>query len=50
MFPRGLRVGTVREIHTNPDGQTRHAIIEPAANLDNIDVVLVVTQLFGDGE
>ena len=48
MFPRGLLVGTVREINTNPDGLTRHAIIEPAADLDGIEVVLVVTELFGD--
>ena len=42
MFPRGIRVGTVREIHTNPDGLTRHAVIEPAADLENIEIVLVL--------
>ncbi|MCL2840496.1 MAG: rod shape-determining protein MreC [Defluviitaleaceae bacterium] len=48
MFPRGIRVGTVQEIHTNPDGLTRHAVIEPSANLNNIEIVLVVTELFNE--
>jgi len=48
IFPRGLFIGTIKSLHTNPDGLTRHAIIEPAANLTNIEVVLVVTEVFGD--
>jgi len=49
IFPRGLLVGTVLEIHTNPNGLTRHAIIQPAAHLENPEVVLVVMELFGYG-
>ena len=48
IFPPGLLVGTVVSIHSNPDGLTRHAIIEPAANVDNLEMVLVVTQVFGE--
>ena len=48
IFPPGLLVGTVRSIHSNPDGLTRHAIIVPAASLDNLEMVLIVTEVFGD--
>ncbi|MCL2286507.1 MAG: rod shape-determining protein MreC [Firmicutes bacterium] len=48
IFPPGILVGTVESIHPNPDGHTRHAIIRPAASLDNIEMVLIVTEVFGD--
>jgi len=48
IFPPGILVGTVVDIHSNPDGHTRYAIIRPAVNLDNIEMVLVVTTVFGD--
>jgi len=49
IFPSGILVGTVESIHPNPDGHTRHAIIKPAASLDNLEMVLVVTEVFGEG-
>lgn len=46
IFPAGLLVGTVLSIHPNPDGLTRYALIEPAAELNNIEMVLIVTEIF----
>lgn len=48
IFPPGILVGTVESVHPNPDGHTRHAIINPVANLSNINVVSIVTEVFGD--
>jgi len=48
IFPPGVLVGTVVSIHPNPDGHTRYALIRPAANLDNLEIVLVVAEVFGD--
>ena len=48
IFPPGIIVGTVYSIHPNPDGHTRHAIIIPAANLSNIEVVSIVTEVVDD--
>ena len=48
IFPPGLLVGTVLEVNLNPDGHTRHAIIRPVANLNNIAVVSIITEVLGD--
>ena len=45
IFPPGILVGTVESIHPNPDGHTRHAIIRPAANMHNIEIVSIVTKV-----
>jgi len=45
IFPAGLLVGTVVSIHPNPDGHTRYAIIRPAATLDDIEFVSIVTMV-----
>jgi len=45
IFPPGLPVGTVVSVHPNPDGLTRHALIEPAAGTDRPQMVLVVAEL-----
>ena len=47
-FPPGLLVGTVISVHPGPGGLTQYAIIQPAVNLDRVDMVLVVNILFGD--
>ena len=49
IFPTGILVGTVESIHPNADGHTRYAIILPAANMNNIEVVSIVTKVVGDG-
>lgn len=48
IFPPSLPVGTVRSIYSNPDGLTRHAIIIPFADVDNVEMVSIVTEVFGD--
>lgn len=46
VFPRGLPVGTVRSIRSDPEHQPYAAIvIQPAANLDRLEEVLVVTDV-----
>lgn len=50
IFPPGLLLGEVVSIHTNPDGLTLHAIIRPAADLNNLEMVLVINEVFGDGQ
>jgi rod shape-determining protein MreC len=48
IFPPGILVGVVESIHPNPDGHTLHAIVQPAANIENIETVLIVTEVYGD--
>jgi len=48
IFAPELMVGTVRSIYSNPDMLTMHAIIVPFANMDNAEMVLVITEVFGD--
>ena len=48
VFPPGLLVGTVVSIHPSPDRLTLYAIIQPAVNLDRVDMVLIVNQMFGE--
>jgi len=49
-FPPGLFLGTVISVHPSPGGGglTQYAIIQPAVDLDRVDFVLIVNQLFGD--
>jgi len=46
VFPPGIHVGTVVSVHPGPEGLTQYAIIQPSVNLDRVDMVLVVNQLF----
>ncbi|MCL2456324.1 MAG: rod shape-determining protein MreC [Defluviitaleaceae bacterium] len=50
IFPAGIFLGEVVSVHTNPDGLTRYAIIKPAADFSELEVVLIVTEIFGEGE
>ncbi len=46
VFPRGLPVGTVKSIRPDPEHQPYASIlIQPAANLDRLEEVLVVTDV-----
>lgn len=42
-YPSGLAVGTVTALTEDPGGLTRSAILQPAADLDNLSQVFVVT-------
>lgn len=41
-YPAGLVVGTIESIHTEASGLTRYAVVEPAADLENIKYVFVI--------
>ena len=45
-FPTGILVGTVLSVHPSPEGLTQYAIIQPAVNLDRVDIVLVINHVF----
>ncbi|MCI8687423.1 MAG: rod shape-determining protein MreC [Lawsonibacter sp.] len=42
VFPAGLLVGKVEGVFTDPSGQTRYAVVEPAVALDNLIEVFVI--------
>ena len=42
-YPSGLTVGTVERLEDDPDGLTRWAVLIPAADLDSLSEVFVVT-------
>src|SRR5699024_2856197 len=42
VFPEGLPIGTIKELSPDEYGLTKTAYIEPAANLFEIDQVIVV--------
>jgi rod shape-determining protein MreC len=45
IFPRGLAVGTVQKVVTDPDREPYvDIVLKPAANLQHLDEVLVVTE------
>ena len=48
IFPPGILVGTVVSVHPSPEGLTQYAIIQPAVNLDRVDIVWVVDYVFDD--
>lgn len=41
-YPPGLVVGAIRSVHTEADGLSRYAIVEPSAALDEIKYVYVI--------
>jgi rod shape-determining protein MreC len=42
-YPRGLLIGTIKDVEARPQAPFKSATIEPAANLDGLDTVLVLT-------
>ena len=43
VFPPGLVIGYVKEIHMDSDGLTKQALIQPVVNFKQLNTVLVVT-------
>lgn len=43
IFPRGLSVGVVRRVVSDPDGTLVNVLVKPAANLSKLEEVLVIT-------
>lgn len=49
LFPEGIIVGTVKDVYNDPNGLSKHAIIEPAEDSFNITSVYAVTDFDGKG-
>jgi len=43
IYPPGITIGVVREIHLNHDGLTKYAVIEPVEDFRRLNTVLVIT-------
>jgi len=43
IYPRGLPIGSVDRVAPDPDGTLVNVLIKPAANLDRLEEVLVIT-------
>ncbi len=42
LYPEGLLVGTVRTLHTEPDGISRYGVVEPAADIAGVRYVYII--------
>lgn len=43
LLPADLLIGTILTLHTEPDGVSRYAIVEPSADIENVRYVYIVT-------
>lgn len=43
-YPPGLVVGSIRSVHTGADGLSRYAVVQPAANLDEVKYVYIIRE------
>lgn len=48
VYPAGLLVGVIRSLYTEADGMSRCAVVEPAADLEEIRYVYVITDFGGE--
>ncbi len=46
IYPPGITLGYVKEIHTDTNTLTKYAVIEPTVDFKHLDTVLVITQKF----
>ncbi len=44
VYPSGLKVATIDELRTEPSGMGRYAVLSPAADLDELHQVFIITQ------
>ncbi len=42
-FPKGLLIGRIVDLHTDPNAVVQSAVVDPAADLDALEFVLVIT-------
>lgn len=49
LFPADVLVGTVTEVYDDPNGLTKHALIQPAENIKSVSSVFVITDFNGKG-
>ena len=50
VFPADMMVGTIKEIYSDSNGLTLHAVIEPAEDILSVTDVFVVTSFDGQGK
>lgn len=43
LYPAGLTIGTVLSLHTEADGFSRYAVVAPAADVDGVRYVYIIT-------
>ena len=48
VYPDGLLVGTLQGIYTEEDGLSRYGVIQPAADVENIRYVYIITDFGGE--
>ncbi len=49
VFPADMMIGTIKEIYTDSNGLTLHAIIEPSEDILSVTDVFVITSFDGQG-
>lgn len=49
VFPADLMIGTIKEVYSDSNGLTLHAVIEPSENVYNVTNVFVITSFEGQG-
>ncbi len=49
LFPEGIVVGTVIEVYDDPNGLSKHAVIQPAVDCFDVTAVFAVTDFDGKG-
>lgn len=49
LYPAGLPVGAIRSLHTEADGISRYAVVEPGADIAGVRYVYIITD-FGGGD
>lgn len=48
-YPKGLPLGTVKEVAGESHGVTKYAVIRPLEPVDSVDTVMVITDFLGQG-
>lgn len=48
LYPAGLAVGTIRSLHTEADGISRYAVVQPGADIASVRYVYIITDFGGD--
>ncbi len=44
IYPKGIKIGTIKEIKGTENVVDRTAVIEPAVDFDRVETVLVITK------
>lgn len=48
LYPAGLAVGTIRSLHTEADGISRYAVVQPGADIASVRYVYIITDFGGE--